>query len=84
MDAYFCSVGKDLASKIDAVPNPIVTGKYNLKPHNKYFHFKTIGVQDIREAMVKIKTSNSFGSDRRLMLYQISFFLLQLRFLFEN
>ena len=37
------------------------TGKYNLDPHNKYFHFKTIGVHDIREVTVKIKTSNRFN-----------------------
>ena len=64
MNAYFCSVGKDLASEIEAVPNPMVTRKYNLNPHNKYFNFKEIGVQDIKEAMVKIKTSNRSGSDK--------------------
>ena len=64
MIAYFCSVGKDLASKIVAVPNPMVTGKCNLNPHNKQFNFKAIGVQDIREAMVKIKATKSFGSDK--------------------
>ena len=40
MNAYFCPVGKDLASKIEAVPNPIVTGKYNLNPHNKHFNLR--------------------------------------------
>ena len=55
MNAYFYSVGNDLASKIEAVPNPMVTGKYNLKPQNKHFYFKAIGVQDVREAMVKLK-----------------------------
>ena len=64
MNAYFCSVGKDLASKIETIPNPIVTGKYNLNPHNKQFIFRPLGVHDIREAMVKIKTSKSFGSDK--------------------
>ena len=64
MNAFFCSVGKDLASKIEAVSNPIVTGKYNLNPQNKHFNFKVIVVQDIREAMVKFKTSKSYGSDK--------------------
>ena len=64
MNAYFCSVGMDLASKIETIPNPIVTGKYNLNPHNKQFIFRPLGVHDIREAMVKIKTSKSFGSDK--------------------
>ena len=57
------SAGKDLASKIVAIPNPMVTGKCNLNPHNKQFNFKAIGVQDIREAMVNSKASKSFGSD---------------------
>jgi len=47
MNSYFYLVGKDLASKIESVPNPMVTGKYNLNPHNKQFIFKAIGVQDI-------------------------------------
>ena len=64
MNSYFCSVGKDLASKIEAVPNPMVTGKYNLNPQNKHSNFNAIGVQYIREAMVKFKTSKSFGSDK--------------------
>ena len=64
LKAYFCSVCKDLASKIEAVPNTIVTGKYYLNPHCKYLHFKTIGVQDIREAMINIKISNSLGSEK--------------------
>ena len=64
MNAYFCSVGKDLASMIEAVPNQTVTGKYNLNPRNKHFNFKAIGIKDIREAMVEIRTSKSFGRDK--------------------
>ena len=60
MNDYFCSVGKGLASKIEAVPNLMVTGKCNLY----CYHFRTIRVQDMREVMVEIKTSNSFGSDK--------------------
>ena len=61
INTLFCSVGKDLASKIGAVPNPTVTEEYN---HNKHFNFKAIGLQEIRESMVKIKTSKSFESDK--------------------
>ena len=63
MNEYFCSVGKDLASKIEDAPNPMLTGKYNLNPNNKRFNFRPIVVQDIRDAMGKIKTSKSLGSD---------------------
>ena len=60
MIAYFCSVVKGLASKIEAVLSPLVTGKYNLNPQ-KAFQF--YGFQDSGEAMVNIKTSKSFGSN---------------------
>ena len=60
MNAYFCSVGKDLASKIEDAPNPMLTGEYNLNPDNKRFNFRPIVVQDIRDAMGKIKTSKSW------------------------
>ena len=63
MNAYFCSVGKDLASKIEDVPNPMLTGEYNHNPDNRRFNFRPIVVQDIRDAMSKIKTSKSLGSD---------------------
>ena len=63
MNAYFCSGGKDLASKIEDVPNPMLTGEYNHNPDNRRFNFRPIVVQDIRDAMSKIKTSKSLGSD---------------------
>ena len=63
MNEYFCSVGKDLASKIEDAPNPMLTGEYNLNPDNRRFNFRPIVVQDIRDAMGKIKTSKSLGSD---------------------
>ena len=55
MNDYFCSVGKDLASKIEDAPNPMLTGEYNLNPDNRRFNFRPIVVQDIRDAMGKIK-----------------------------
>ena len=63
MNDYFCSVGKDLASKIEDAPNPMLTGENNLNPDNERFNFRPIVVQDIRDAMSKIKTSKSLGSD---------------------
>ena len=55
MNAYFCSVGKDLASKIEDVPNPMLTGEYNHNPDNRRFNFRPIVVQDIKDAMSEIK-----------------------------
>ena len=66
MNAHFWSVDKDLASKIEAVPNPTVTRKYNLSPQSNLFNFETTWAQDIREATAKTKTPNSFGSDKIL------------------
>ena len=63
MNDYFCSVGKDLASKIEDSRNPMLTGEYNLKPDNRRFNFRPIVVQDIKDAIGKLKTSKSFGSD---------------------
>ena len=63
MNAYFWSVGKDLTSKIEDAPNPMLTGEFNLNPDNKRFSFRPIVIQDISDAMGKIKTSKSFGID---------------------
>ena len=41
----------------------MLTGEYNLNPDNRRFNFRPIVVQDIRDAMGKIKTSKSLGSD---------------------
>ena len=41
----------------------MLTGEYNVNPDNRRFNFRPIVVQDIRDAMGKITTSNSLGSD---------------------
>ena len=51
MNEYFCSVGKDLASKNEDDPNPLHTGEYNLNPDNRRFNIRPIVVQDVRDAM---------------------------------
>ena len=63
MNSFFCSVGKDLADKIDPVPNPLLAGDYGIKKHKAMFHFRTIDVQEIRDAFAMVKTANSFGTD---------------------
>ena len=63
INSYFCLVGKDLASKNEDATNPMLKGTYDLNPDNRLFNFRPIVVQDIRDAMGKIKTSKSLGSD---------------------
>ena len=64
MNEYFCSVSKNLASKVEDSLNPMLTGEYNLNPdNNRHFKFRPIVVQNIRDAIGKIKTFKSLGSD---------------------
>ena len=63
MNSFFCTIGEKLASKIDATPNPLLSGDFTERSNNVQFQFRTIGVQEIRDAIAKTKTSKSFGSD---------------------
>ena len=63
MNSFFCSVGKDLASKIDPTPNPLISGDYNVNKENVKFEFRSIKVWEIREAFANVKSSKSFGFD---------------------
>ena len=63
MNSFFCSIGQDLADKIDPVPNPLLSGDYEVNKNQAKFSFKTIGVQEIRAAFAKVKTAKSFGTD---------------------
>ena len=63
MNTFFCTIGEKLASKIDAAPNPLLSRGFTERGNNVQFQFRTIGVQEIRDAIVKTKTSKSFGSD---------------------
>ena len=63
MNSFFCSVGKDLADKIDTAPNPLLSGDYEINKHKTIFHFRTIEVQEIRDAFATVKTAKSFGTD---------------------
>ena len=40
-NSFFCSVGKDLAEKIDPAPNPLLAGDYEINKHKATFHFRT-------------------------------------------
>ena len=63
MNSFFCSVGKDLADKLDPAPNPLLAGDYEINKHKATFHFGTIEVQEIRDAFATVKTAKSFGTD---------------------
>ena len=63
MNKYFCSVGKALAEETEDTPNPLLSGEYQLNYGNLMLEFIPIGLQDIREAFGKIKTSKGSGVD---------------------
>ena len=63
MNNFFCSIGKDLADKIDSVPNPLLTSEYEVNANKAKFNFRTIEVKEVRAAFAKIKTAKSFGID---------------------
>ena len=72
MNNYFCSIGTELANKIDHSSNPLLSGEYHINEKSEKFNFRPIYVQDIRDALANIKTSKSFGNDN------ISYFFLKL------
>ena len=75
MNNFFCSVGKDLAGKI-APSNPLLSGDYHVNKDKAKFCFRTIKVQEIRDAIANIKTAKSSGTDN------ISSYFLKLAFPF--
>ena len=42
MDNLFCSVGKDLADKINSTSNPLLAAGYEINKRRQTFHFMTI------------------------------------------
>ena len=60
---FFCTVGKDLAGKIDPAPNPLLSGAVEINTEKVKFCFRTIGVREIKDALAKIKTAKSSGTD---------------------
>ena len=63
MNDYFCTVGIGLAKDIEETENSLLSGKYQIKSSTANFRFRPIMVQDIREAIAKLTTSKSFGTD---------------------
>ena len=63
MNNFFCTIGEKLANKIDAAPNPLLSGDFAGSDSSVRFLFRAIEVKEIREAIAKMKTSKSFGKD---------------------
>ena len=55
MNDYFCTIGNELANKIDRSPNPLFVGDYRINEGNKTMKFTKINEQHIRDAIGKIK-----------------------------
>ena len=79
MNSYFSSIGKKLADKISTVSNPLLSGSFIINKSNAKFQFKAIQVQEIRDALARVKTAKGFRVDN------ISSFFLKLALLYvEN
>ena len=63
MNNFFCRNGEQLASKIVAAPNPLLSGKATENNSNVKFQFGSITVNKIRDAIAKIKTTKGFWKD---------------------
>ena len=62
-DNFFCTIGRELANKIQPAINPLLSGEYEVNKDKAKFHFKTVELKDIRDAFAKVKTAKSFGID---------------------
>ena len=60
MNSYFCSIGTELASKIDHSPNPLLSADYHVNDKSGKFNFKPVNVQDIRNSLVIAKNVREF------------------------
>ena len=63
MNTFFCTIGRDLADKIQPAANPLLSGEYEVNKDKAKFQFKTIELKDIRDVFAKVKTTKSFGMD---------------------
>ena len=63
MSNFFCTIGEKLASKIDAAPNPLLSGDATERNSSAKFQFGSITVKEIRDAIANINTTKGFGKD---------------------
>ena len=64
MNSYVCSVGEELAEKINGSPNPLQRVECTVNESISGFCLHEIIDQHIMDAMSKVKTSKGFGSDK--------------------
>ena len=63
MNNCFCTIGEKLASKIDAVPNPLLSGEATERNSSVKFQLGSITIKEIRDAIARIKTTNGTGKN---------------------
>ena len=63
MNNFFCTIGRELADKIQPAINPLLSGEYEINNDKAKFHFEAVELKDIRDAFAKVKTAKSFGTD---------------------
>ena len=59
MNNFFCTIGRELADKIQPAIDPLLSGEYEVNKDKAKFHFKTVELN----AFAKVKTAKSFGID---------------------
>ena len=69
MNSFFSSIGKELADKIGAVSNPFLSGSLVVNKSNAIFQFKVNEVQELRDALAKVKTTKGFRIDNITSLF---------------
>ena len=63
MNNYFCTIGSDLADKIQPAAKHLLSGEFEVNKDRAKFRFKAIELKDIMDAFAKVKTTKSFGVD---------------------
>ena len=54
MNSYSCSVGEELANKIEDCVNPLLNGMFAMNNCSTRFHFQNIEDHRLRDDMAKI------------------------------
>ena len=55
MNNFFCTIGRNLADKIQPAANPFLSGEYEVNKDKAKFNFKTIELKYIKGAFAKVK-----------------------------
>ena len=58
MNNFFCTTGEKLASKMDAVPSPLLSGEATEDNISVTFQFGSTTVKQIRDVIAKIGKSH--------------------------